>query len=69
VSKPQARFGRRLEQRQVGFLALGQLAPADRSVTEPQDEKLEERPVRRIRVDDENSRHGANFGSGRGNGE
>jgi len=69
VSKSQTRFGRRLEQHQVGLLALGQLALAYRSVTEPQDEKLEERPVRRVGIDDENGRHGATFVSSRGNGE
>ena len=67
MSKPQTRFRRRLEQHQVGLLALGQLALAYRSVAESQDEKLEKRPVRRVRVDDENGRHGATFGSGRGN--
>ena len=41
VSKPQTRLGSRLEQHQVRLLALGQLTLADRSMTEPQDEKLE----------------------------
>lgn len=68
MSKPQTGSGRRLEQHQIGRLAFAQLALADRSVTEPQDEKLEQRPVRRIRVHDQNGRHGANVAPGRGNG-
>ena len=38
VSKPQSGSGSRLEQHEIGLLALGQLTLADRSVTEPQDE-------------------------------
>jgi len=57
MSKPQTRLGSRLEQQQIGLLALGQLALADRSMTEPQDEKLEERPVGGIRIHDQDGRH------------
>jgi hypothetical protein len=66
VSKPQTRFGRRLEQHQVGRLAFAQLTLADRSMTEPQDEELEQRPVRRVRIDNQNGRHGTTFARGRG---
>jgi len=68
VSKPQTRSGRRLEQHQVGLFAGGQLALPDRSVPESQDEKLEQRPVRRVWIDDENGRHEATVVGGRGNG-
>ena len=57
VCQPQARPGSRLEQHQVGLLALGQLALADRSVTEPQNEELEKRPIGRIWIDDQDGRH------------
>jgi len=57
VCKPQTRPGRRLEQHQIGLLALGQLALADRFVTEPQDEELKKRPVGRIRIHDQDGRH------------
>jgi hypothetical protein len=66
VSQPQTRFGRRLEQHEVGRLAFDQLSLADRCVTESQDEKLEERPVRRIGIDDENGRHGPTVVTTRG---
>jgi len=49
-----------VEQHQIRLLALNQLALADRSVTEPQDKELEQRPVRRIRIHDQNGRHGEN---------
>jgi hypothetical protein len=67
VSKPQTRLGRRLEQHQVGLFAGGQLALPDRMVPESQDENLEQRPVRRVRIDDEDGRHGATVATGRGN--
>jgi hypothetical protein len=35
-------------------------------VTEPQDEKLQQRPVGRIRIDDQDGRHGPSFALGRG---
>ena len=57
VRKPQTRLGSRLQQHQIGLLALGQLSLADRSVTEPQDEELEQRPVGRIRIYDQDGRH------------
>lgn len=66
MSKPQTRSGRGLEQHQVGRLAFAQLTLADRSVTEPQDEELEQRPVRRVGIDDQNGRHGTTFARGRG---
>jgi hypothetical protein len=36
-------------------------------VPESQDENLEQRPVRRVRIDDEDGRHGATVATGRGN--
>jgi len=59
VSQPQTRTGSGLEQHQIGLLTLGQLALADRSVTEPQDEELQQRPVGRIGIDDQDGRHEA----------
>ena len=57
LCKPQTRPGSRLEQHQIGLLALGQLSLTDRSMTEPQDEELKKRPVGRIRINDQDGRH------------
>ena len=55
--KPDARAGRRFEQHQFGVFALGQLSLPDRSMTEPQDEYLEQRPGSRIWIHDQDGRH------------
>ena len=54
---PQAQARRRLEQHEFGLLALSQLPLADRSITEPQDEKLEQRPRSRIGIGDQDRSH------------
>ena len=57
----------RLEQHEIGLLSPGQLSLAERSVTEPQEEKLEQRPRRRIWIQDEYRRHRGSVVRKRGN--
>ena len=62
TGQPQARLRRRFEQQNIGLCAFDPLARADRSVTEPQEQELEQRPRRRIWINDEDGRHEKNFG-------
>ncbi len=55
---PHACARRRLQEREIGDLVLGQLPLADRSMTEPQNENLEQRPGCRIWIHDQDGRHG-----------
>jgi hypothetical protein len=54
---PHSRARRRFQQHEMGVLALGQLPLSDRSVTEPQDKHLEQRPRCRIGILDQDGRH------------
>jgi len=65
--EPHAWSRRRLEQDEVGLCPFDPLARADRPVAEPHGKKLEERPIRRIRVDNQNGGHGKSLDLPRGN--
>ena len=54
---PQARARCRFQEHEVRGLILGQLPLADRSMTEPQDENLEQRAGSRIGIRDQDGRH------------
>ena len=58
---PHVRARRRFQEHEVGGLVLGQFPLADRSMTEPQDENLEQRPGCRIGVHDQDGRHTGTF--------
>ena len=64
---PQSRARRRFEQHEIGVLALGQLPLPDRSMTEPQNEHLEQRPGCRIGILDQDGRHQAMIARNRTN--
>jgi DNA-binding response OmpR family regulator len=65
--EPHARSRRRLEQDEVGLCPFDPFARTDRPVAQAQGEKLEERPIGRIRVDNENGGHGKSLDLRRGN--
>ena len=61
LGQPHARARYRFQQYEVGDLILGQLPLADRSMTEPQDENLEQRAGCRIGIHDQDGRHERNL--------
>jgi DNA-binding response OmpR family regulator len=67
ADEPHARWRRRLEQDEVGLCAFDPLPRPDRPVAEAQREELEQRPIGRIRVDNQDGRHGGSLGLERGN--
>jgi DNA-binding response OmpR family regulator len=65
--EPHARPRCRLQQDEVGLCAFDPLARADGPVAEPQREKLEQRAIGRIRVDNQNGGHEESLDLRRGN--